>query len=175
MDVYMSRAGQLYYSPEYEAGINPATLTPDKSSRFFSGSAGLVWGVGNDVQKLAGNGVAATWPVKALPLLRSWFNPQFFSEVANFATYLTAAGNRAGVLSTSITFGVSTSGPAYMQIGLRSTALSTLITRNGDYRPVTELPTALADTITGLAMPLRSAGSDPQAAAQAIAQSLGER
>jgi hypothetical protein len=172
MDVFLSRNGQLYYSWEYEAGINPASLTSDVHSRYLSLSLGLVWGIGNDVQRLSGNGVSAAFPVKALPLLRSWVSPTFFSEVANFATYLTVAGNRAGLSNLSMTFGVSSSGPAYLQLGLRSTTLASLVSKNDDYRPISDLPPDLANSITSFATPLRNAGSDPQALAKAMAQTL---
>jgi hypothetical protein len=176
MDLFWSfKKQELYYSWEYEAGINPATLTPDTKSQIGAVSGGLVWGVGDDVQRLAGNGVSAAFPVRALPLLRSWFNPSFFGEVANFATYLTVAGNRAGFANASVTFGVSSSGPAFLQLGVRSTALSSLISNNTEYRPIRELPTAFADSIMSSTAALRNAGNDPQAVAQALAQTLAER
>jgi RHS repeat-associated protein len=168
LDLYYSRKQKkLYYSLASEYGLNPASLTPDVKAKYDSESLGLVWGVGDDVQSLAGAGVSASFPLRALPLLRSWFTKSVFSEMANFATYLTVAGNRAGFSSGSITFGVSTSGPAILQFGFRSTSLSALNTYNDEFRPINELP-PIADTFGDLFSRLDSIGNNPEALAQAF-------
>jgi RHS repeat-associated protein len=176
LDLFVSFSGQIYYSLEYEAGINPASLTEDTRTQYLSGSVGLVWGVGSDVQKLAGNGVAATFPVRALPLLgKTLISKDVLTDLADFATYLTVAGNRSGLGDLSITFGVSSSGPAFLQAGIRSTSLASLITFNTEYKPIDDLPENLRNQISAAVVPLRNAGRDPQALSQAMIQSLALR
>jgi RHS repeat-associated protein len=173
LDLFFSFAErQIYYSLEGEIGLNPATVATDIKSKYDSQSVGLVWGLNGNVQQLAGLGISASYPIRALPLLRSLVSPKFFSELANFSIFLTVAGNRASGRDTSITFGVSSSGPAIVSLGLRSTSFASLISYNDEFRRVSDLPPAFSNSFSTISGTLDSVGRNPEALAQAVANLL---
>ncbi len=165
LDIYLdARTERVSVALAAEAGLNPVSIFVPQ--RGFGGSvtAGFAYGV-SDPQELAGRAVMAAWPLSVIHLLprslvrgnKAW---GMLSQLAKNAK------SRHGY---SVTLGLSTSGPAYFQVGPRSNYFASLVGFTDDFHDIGTIPEPVRSALpfyldfASLLVPIARA---PEAAAQ---------
>ena len=142
--IYENRNSTWWVALTGEFGTSPVSVFVPQRGFGMNVMAGPIFGMSNP-QDMSGAGVQAVWPASILHLLPGTL---FSSNKAWGAmTQLAKRSKNVNVSDAAFALGVSTSGPSFFQVGLRSNSFSSVYSQASQYYRVSDVSMSLATAV----------------------------
>jgi RHS repeat-associated protein len=130
IDVVFDRS-HIWYALSEEYGIAPLSIFGPQRGAGISVAAGPIFGM-NNPNEMSGRGIQAVWPSSIAHLLPA----AMFSGNKAWGAMSQLAKRAINVKGTDLSFalGVSTSGSAFFQVGVRSNSFSELVSETTEFK-----------------------------------------
>jgi RHS repeat-associated protein len=142
--IWQRSTRRWFFAMTGEVGTAPVSIFKKQRGLGFSATAGVIIGM-NDPSEMSGAAATAIVPASIALLLPN----ALFSENKAWGAMTQLAKRNANISYTDVAFsvGLSSSGPSFATVGLRSNAFSSVFSYTGQYHPAEPVVQELRDTV----------------------------
>ena len=146
--IYENRSSSWWVALAGEYGTSPVSVFVPQRGFGLNVMAGPVFGMSNP-QDMSGAGVQAVWPASVLHLLPGVLSSA--NKAWGAMTQLAKRSKNVKMTDAAYALGVSTSGPSFFQVGMRSNSFSSMCSRTGQFHRINDVSESLSATVRDLA------------------------